>query len=187
MHLSPAILGGSAILRLRLVEKSLVHNEIVHLRNGSLQTCRKKFTFNCRIYLVWMSRYNAYHNAFDKKRVASRTADQWPFSAEPDSLVPACVRTALCPDRLVDVIRECKNPKRMALTPIEFHHLRRTRTNFLCRFSADPLRNHCDTAREHTKIQHNYFPYLLWTKHVNDFFKFFFFTVGAVIESLCLK
>lgn len=104
-----------------------------------------------RIELIWIvlcqSHQNTYRSACDKRRLISQMVDRLPFYAEPDSRARACVRTMLCRGRLVGVIHECKSPKRMALPPIWFHRSRRIRTNFSCRFSADPLRNRCNSTR----------------------------------------
>lgn len=148
------IFGRSAILRLWFVEKSFVHNEIVHLRYGSLQTCGRL----CRIInfrIVCVNQRNTYRSAYDKKRLISQMVDRLPFYAEPSSRAPAYARTVLCQDRLVDVIHEYKNPKRMALAPISFHHSRRTRTNFSCRFSTDPLHNRCNSTRNRENRKRN--------------------------------
>lgn len=151
MYLPSTVLGDSTILRLRFIEKSIVYNEIVHLWNGSFQTCSQLFAkYSISIVALFMSlnpTKQTYRSACDKKRPISQTADRLPFFVAPGSLVPTCARTMLCPDRLVDVIHECKNPERTVRPPIVFHHSHQTRTNFLFRFSADPSHNRCNSTR----------------------------------------
>lgn len=134
------------------------------VRSKPVAIIRKILILIVALFFVATTQWSTYRSACDKKRPISQTAYRLPFFVEPNSPAPTCARTMLCPDRLVDVIHECKNPERTVRPPILFHHFHRTRTNFLFRFSADPLHNRCNSTRNRKKNHY----YLLWAKHVND-------------------